>query len=72
MGLNVYIEHLGLLHDPVYEMRWKRKEQCYKDMDILPNEEGGGEKGVLVTTRDDEAGGIDCIEIEKGLKAVLG
>ena len=70
-GLNVYIEHLGLLHDPIYERRWKRKEQWYKDMDILPEEEGGGEKDVLITTRDDKAGGIDCIEIEKRLKAVL-
>jgi len=71
-GLNVYIEHLGLLHDPVYERRWKRKEQWYKDMDILSHEEGGGERGVLIATRDDESGGIDCVEIEKRLRSVLG
>jgi len=72
MGLNIYIEHLGLLHDPVYKRRWNRKEQWYREMDILPDDEGGGKNGVLITTRDDEAGGIDCTEIEKRLKAVLG
>ncbi len=71
-GATVYIEHLGLLHDPVYRTRWDVKLEWYRNMGILPEEEGGGENGTLVTTRDDKGGGIDSNEIETVIKRVLG
>jgi len=58
-GLRVFWEHLGLLTDPDYTARWKRKLEWYRAQGVIPFEEGGGPAGVLVTSRDDERGGID-------------
>ena len=62
-GERYYWEHLGLLHDPDYAIRWERKLAAYRAADILPHEEGGGEAGTLIVTRDDKVGGIDAKEI---------
>ncbi len=58
-GTRYYWEHLGLLHNPDYQARWNRKLDAYRKARILPHEEGGGEAGTLIITRDDERGGID-------------
>lgn len=58
-GARFYWEHLGLLHNPDYLVRWNQKLDAYRKARILPHEEGGGEAGTLIITRDDERGGID-------------
>jgi len=67
-----YWEHLGLLHNPEYRERWERKLAVYKGAGIVPWEDGGGERGVLVVTRDDEHGGIDARAISELIEEVLG
>ena len=70
-GARYYWEHLGLLRNPDYEARWKRKLGAYRAADILPHEEGGGGSGVLIVTRDDEKGGIDSRQIAELISNVL-
>ena len=47
-----YWEHCGMLFDNEYKQRWEEKYQWYRDNNILPFEEGGGENGTLVITED--------------------
>ena len=58
-GDTFYWEHLGMLHDRAYRENWERKLAWYREQGILPREEGGGPNGTLVTSQDDERGGID-------------
>jgi len=71
-GRTVYWEHLGLLHDPSYRSRWERKLAWYSDHGILPFEQGGGQEGSLVVTRDDEQGAIHSDEIAALIARVFG
>jgi len=70
-GLQVYWEHLGMLNVPEYKERWERKLAWYRKEEVLPYQEGGGEEGILIITKDDERGGIRSDEIEKLLDEVL-
>ena len=70
-GARYYWEHLGLLHNPDYAARWKRKLDAYREASILPHEEGGGKAGTLIVTRDDERGGIDTQAIADRIREVL-
>ena len=70
-GERYYWEHLGLLHNPDYANRWERKLAAYRAADILPYEEGGGDAGTLIITRDDEVGGIDAKQIADLVGSVL-
>ena len=70
-GARYYWEHLGLLHNPDYEARWNRKLEAYRGASILPYDEGGGEEGTLIVTRDDERGGIDAKAIADLIREVL-
>jgi hypothetical protein len=67
-----YWEHLGMLGDPGYKRRWNEKEQWYRDNGILPQDEGGGTNGTLITTRDDPKGGIDSLYINQLIEEVFG
>ncbi|MCB0782218.1 MAG: AAA family ATPase, partial [Flavobacteriales bacterium] len=53
-GITYYWEHCGMLMDPAYKARWEEKQQWYRDQGILPHAEGGGKKGTLIVTVDDE------------------
>jgi ATP-dependent exoDNAse (exonuclease V) alpha subunit len=72
MGITYYWEHLAMLQQPKYQRRWERKLKWYRDQRILPYDEGGGENGTLITTRDDERGGIQSNEIEKLIDEIMG
>lgn len=69
-GLTVYWEHLGMLGDAGYRSRWEAKLALYARAGILPHEQGGGPKGTLVITRDDERGGISSQQIERIIREV--
>lgn len=64
-GVTYYWEHLGLLEDPTYQARWHRKKAAYIAAGILPWQDGGGDNGTLIETRDSSAGGVDSSEIAK-------
>lgn len=66
-----YWEHLGLLHNPDYAKRWERKLAWYRDADILPHEEGCGEAGTLIVTKDEPNGSVDSSIIAKLIKELL-
>ena len=70
-GARYYWEHLGMLHNPDYAVRWKRKLAAYRAADILPHEEDNGVAGTLIITRDDEVGGIDAKQIAALVATVL-
>lgn len=70
-GITYYWEHCGMLHIPDYKRRWDDKLEWYKQNSILPYEEGGGENGTLIITRDSEKGAISSPEIERIIREVI-
>jgi len=70
-GLTYYWEHCGMLHVPSYRRRWEEKLAWYRTHGILPLEEGGGENGTLIITRDEANGSIDSAKITKLIADVL-
>ena len=72
MGRTILWEHCGMLTDEEYRKRWQRKLQWYRDNGVLPLEEGGGERGTLVVTQDDERGGIDGRQIDALIAELFG
>jgi hypothetical protein len=70
-GVTYYWEHLGLLGDPGYHSRWKKKRNEYIAAWIKPHEEGGGSGGILIETHDDSKGGLDAGQIAKIIKEVI-
>ncbi len=71
-GLTFYWEHCGLLHVPSYRDRWEEKLKWYRNHDIRPREDGGGENGVLIVTRDEANGSIDSAKITALITDILG
>lgn len=66
-----YWEHCGMLHVPTYRRRWEEKLAWYKVHDIVPYEEGGGPKGILIVTRDEPNGSIDSERITRLIADLL-
>jgi hypothetical protein len=71
-GITYYWEHCGLLNNEHYRRRWERKQAWYRDQGILPEEEGGGENGTLIVTKDQLDGGINSQEIKALIDRVFG
>jgi hypothetical protein len=69
-GRRVFLEHLGLMSEPAYLRRWLAKLDWYRSQGVLPEDEGDGEAGILVTTTEEK--GIDSAGIEHKLRALLG
>ena len=70
-GLMFYWEHCGMLHVPSYRHRWEQKLGWYRAHSILPWEEGSGENGTLIITRDEADGSIDSEKIAALITDVL-
>ena len=70
-GLMFYWEHCGMLHMPNYRRRWEEKLEWYRSHGILPREEGSGENGTLIMTRDEADGSIDSAKIATLITDVL-
>lgn len=58
-GVTFYWEHLGLLDNPGYRARWEKKRAEYIRAGISPCQDGGGEVGTLIETRDETGGALD-------------
>jgi len=63
-GKTFYWEHLGLLHRDDYRRSWEKKLAWYRKNGVAPIEEGGGENGALIVTRDNDDGGLDMQKIK--------
>jgi energy-coupling factor transporter ATP-binding protein EcfA2 len=70
-GETVYWEHLGLLEEPAYKLRWEAKLEAYKSSGIRPVGEPPGQQGRLVITRDDPKGGLDAHHIAKLVREIF-
>ncbi len=70
-GARYYWEHLGLLHNLDYAKRWEQKLAWYRNANILPHDEGGGDTGTLIVTQDESSGGIDSKVIAELIEEVL-
>ena len=70
-GSTFYWEHCGMLHLRSYRRRWGEKLGWYRAHGILPREEGGGENGTLIITRDEANGSIDSVRITTLIKNLL-
>ena len=66
-----YWEHLGMLGDTGYKSRWEAKEEWYRDNGILPPEENGEKKGILITTRDRPNGSINSSSINRMIEEIF-
>ncbi len=70
-GVTFYWEHLGLLDDPGYRARWEKKRSEYVAASILRWQDGGGDAGTLIETRDDPGGALDAERIAQLIEGVL-
>jgi ATP-dependent exoDNAse (exonuclease V) alpha subunit len=70
-GETFYWEHCGMLHVPRYRRRWEDKLAWYAANGILPVEQGGGQRGALIVTRDQPNGSIDSKQIIQLIDDVL-
>lgn len=71
-GITYYWEHCGMLQDPAYEKRWKKKLDWYRAHDIKPHQESVKAKRQLIVTEDKPDGGIDSQMIAELIKEVFG
>ena len=71
-GTTFYWEHLGMLQRPSYRRKWEDKLTWYRANGIVPQAEGGGPKGTLITTEDGEDGSISSADIEALIDEILG
>lgn len=68
-GQRVYLEHLGLLSEPAYRRRWQAKLEWYRSQGILPDGEGEGYSGILMTTTEEK--GINSAEISDRIRNIM-
>lgn len=70
-GRYIYWEHLGMLERSDYRRSWETKLAWYRANGILPVEEGGGPKGILVTTTESSTNGFDSTTVHKIIREHL-
>lgn len=63
-GRRIYWEHLGMLENEGYRQRWEAKLAWYRSHGILTESEGGGQAGMLVTSKGSGLTGFDLTEIK--------
>lgn len=61
-----------MLPDERYRRRWNEKLKWLRGHGIVPKEEGGGEAGTLIVTRDSDDGGIDSEAVSKLIGELFG
>lgn len=69
-GRLLVVEHLGMMHDPIYAEGWGRELEWYRAAGILPHEEGGGATGTLVIS--DDRDGFDEMSLRDRILDALG
>ena len=69
-GITWFWEHLGMLGDAQYDRKWEAKLKWYRSNGVLPDSEGGGPSGTLLTST--EISGIDHNQIAAYIKKIKG
>ncbi len=70
-GRRIYWEHLGMLENEGYRQRWEAKLAWYLAHGVLPESEGGGPAGMLVTSKGSGLTGFDLTEIKSTVVRVF-
>ena len=71
-GRTIYWEHLGMLENEGYRKSWEKKLAWYKVNNVLPEEEGGGSNGMLVTSVGSGMTGFDLSTINATISRLFG
>ena len=71
-GRTYYWEHLGMMDNVQYRHDWTSKLLWLRDQGILPIQEGGGPNGILITTTETTADGIDSQEVLRWIYEAFG
>ena len=64
-GRLVYWEHLGMLEREDYRRGWEKKLAWYRRNGVLPPEEGPGPAGMLLTSTESSATGLDLVQVQR-------
>lgn len=70
-GVTYYWEHLGMLDDPAYQARWKRKRDEYLAGGIVPFSRGQEAERILIETCDGAGRGLDAKAIAELIRSVF-
>lgn len=70
-GVTIYWEHLGMHEQPTYRQKWERKLEWYRKNGVLPEDEGGGENGMLITSVGSGATKFSAVEIQDIIKRIF-
>jgi len=71
-GRTIYWEHLGMLDNDGYRRSWDKKLAWYRANGVLPESEGGGPNGMLVTSIGSGLKGFDLPSIKATVARVFG
>ena len=71
-GRTIYWEHLGMLDNEGYRSAWEKKLTWYRSNDVLPESEGGGSNGMLVTSVGSGMTGFDLSAIKADIDRLFG
>lgn len=70
-GRTIYWEHLGMLDQQGYRDKWQKKLDWYRRCGILPESEGGGPNGMLVTTEGSGASSFDAGSVQALIRRIF-
>jgi ATP-dependent exoDNAse (exonuclease V) alpha subunit len=71
-GRTIYWEHLGMLDNEGYRKIWEKKLAWYKANGVLPESDGFGAKGMLVTSIGSGLTGFDLPTIKAEINRLFG
>jgi hypothetical protein len=71
-GRTIYWEHLGMLENEGYRRSWDKKLAWYRANGVLPESEGGGPSGMLVTSTGSGLTGFDLPAIKATVVRLFG
>lgn len=71
-GRSIYWEHLGMLDNEGYCSAWEKKSTWYRSNNVLPESEGGGSNGMLVTSVGSGMTGFDLSAIKADIGRLFG
>jgi len=71
-GRRILWEHLGMLDNEGYWRSWQQKLAWYRANGVLPESEGGGPEGMLVTSEGSGMTGFDQTKIQATIRRLVG
>jgi len=70
-GRTIYWEHLGMVDRPSYRAKWEAKRAWYARQGVLPEADGGGPNGMLVTTEGSGATSFDAGVVQTTIRRLF-